>query len=113
MPLIVDTKFSLQRPRAAHQLYSDQWYYHRHILEQKVTPIILNIEEEANHQHQVAQADEDDHHHAAVHREPVSMPNTLSHGVPTTGSLKSDIIFYRRQVIGQGPPPRYCTDNNK
>jgi hypothetical protein len=51
-------------------------YSHRHILEQKVTPIILDIEEETKDQHQVAQADEDDHHHAPVHRKPLY----LKHG---------------------------------
>ena len=44
---------------------------YRHILEEKVTPVILDIEEKARDQHQVAQADEDDHHHATVHREAV------------------------------------------
>ena len=71
--------------------YSKQ-YSHRHILEQKITPIILDIEEEAKDQHQVAQADEDDHHHAAVNREPFS----LSHGLPATGCLVSDVILYSR-----------------
>ena len=44
---------------------------YRHVLEEKVTPIILDIEQQAEDQHQVSQANEDDHHHAAVHREPL------------------------------------------
>ena len=78
-------------------------YSHRHILEQQVTPIILDIEEEAKDQHQVSQADEDDHHHTAVYREPVS----LSHSLPATGNAVSGIILYSctRQVLAQDPPP--------
>jgi hypothetical protein len=71
--------------------YSKQ-YSHRHILEQKVTPIILDIEEEAKDEHQVAQADEDDRHHTAVYGEPVFMPYVLSHGLQATGTLESYIV---------------------
>ena len=54
-------------------------YAYRHILKEKVTPIVLDIKQEAKDQHQVAQADEDDHHHASVHRAPVHSP---SHALP-------------------------------
>ena len=38
---------------------------YRHILKEQVTPIVLDIKQQTKDQHQVAQADEDDHHHAA------------------------------------------------
>ena len=43
------------------------WDY-RHILEEQIAPVILNIEEEAKHQHHVHQGDEDDNDHAGVQR---------------------------------------------
>ena len=41
-----------------------------HIFKQKITPIVLNIEEEPKDKHDVHQADKDDHHHATVYRHP-------------------------------------------
>lgn len=38
----------------------------RHIFEEQVAPLILDVEEEAEDEHHVHQADEDDHHHPRV-----------------------------------------------
>ena len=41
----------------------------RHIFEEKVAPFILNIEEEAEHQCDVHDADEEDNNHSGVNRD--------------------------------------------
>ena len=48
---------------------------YRHILEEQITPVILDIEEEPKHQHHVHQADEDDDDHAGVHRHLTAQPD--------------------------------------
>ena len=42
---------------------------HRHIFEQKVAPLILNVEEEAEDQCDVHDADEEDNNHSRVNGE--------------------------------------------
>ena len=41
----------------------------RHIFEEKVTPFVLNIEEETEYQCDVHDADEEDNYHSAVNGE--------------------------------------------
>ena len=43
---------------------------HRHILVQKVTPLVSHIEEKDEDNGEVHHADEDDDDHASVHRDP-------------------------------------------
>ena len=49
-------------------VYSNFWY--REVFEEKITPIVLDIEEEAKDEDHVHEADEDDHHHPRVDRHP-------------------------------------------
>ena len=44
---------------------------HRHILKQKVAPLVLHVKEEPEHECDVHDADEEDHDHPRVDGEPV------------------------------------------
>ena len=59
-------------------VYSNFWY--REVFEEKITPIVLDIEEEAKDEDHVHEADEDDHHHPRVDRHS-DLPLTLSHHI--------------------------------
>ena len=50
----------------------DSHHTHRHIFEEKIAPFILNVEEEAEDEGEVHDADEHHHHHARVYGHPVS-----------------------------------------
>ena len=39
----------------------------RHVLEEKLTPLILDIEEESDDKDNIHEADEDDNDHATIH----------------------------------------------
>ena len=43
---------------------------HREVLEEEIAPVVLDVEEEAKHEHHVHEADEDDDHHPRVNRHP-------------------------------------------
>ena len=52
---------------------SDLFFYtFRKILEEQITPVILYVEEHAEDDGEVHEADEDDHHHARVNPYPTS-----------------------------------------
>ena len=43
---------------------------HREVFEEEIAPVVLDIEEEAEDEHHVHEADEDDDHHPRVNRHP-------------------------------------------
>ena len=43
---------------------------HREVFEEEIAPVVLDIEEEAEDEHHVHEADEDDDHHPRVDRHP-------------------------------------------
>ena len=48
------------------------WTFYRHIFEEQVAPLVLDVEEEAEDEGEVHDADEHHHHHARVYGHPVS-----------------------------------------
>ena len=48
-------------------LVQRQMKHYRKVLEEEVTPLILNIEEQSKHEHHVHHGDDDHDNHSAIH----------------------------------------------
>ena len=62
----------------------------RHILEERITPVILDIEQHSKDQRHVHHADEDDHNHPTVH---------YHHKVNSGIALSSPHLSYHRRDV--------------
>ena len=61
-----------------------------HIFEEKITPIILDIEEETKHKDKIHDTNEDNHQHSRVYGGPVSVTSFTLH----SSNLKNKYLFY-------------------
>ena len=87
-------------------VYSNFWY--REVFEEKITPIVLDIEEEAKDEHHVHEADEDDDHHPRVDRHP-DLPLRLCHYISEECSECSSehLVIIRPKEASDEYPPQY------
>ena len=77
--------------------HSIQLQSYRHILKQKIAPLILDVEEEPEDESDVHDADEEDHDHPGVDGEPVPpsrLGAVLSHPEPKLTKIFHRIFFF-------------------
>ena len=76
--------------------HSTQLQSYRHILKQKIAPLILYVEEEPEDESDVHDADEEDHDHPGVDGEPVPpsrLGAVMSHPEPKLTKLFHTILY--------------------
>ena len=74
---------------------------YRHILVEKVTPLIPNIEQQDKHNGQIHHADEDNNHHTGVHRH-LHFLHPTAYSYLTRGCLCLQFIYQGgdNQIVG-------------